>query len=219
VRAGGCGRGCGCWWMWMWAGRGGGARATLTAAPAASTAAAAAGRVGPGPRHLHRPGHAATRALRAGHQRDGGDPDAEGCAGPAGAAARAAGGPSAGSESASESTWPGKPCPGRPAAHPGPGRRRIRLSLRSMGLTSSGYPLAGPGGPTEPLYHWRLRMTGSGLHALRRNAGRWTRLGLRDLRGPRTPARPWKVPPAAGPDWAREPWAVRGQSSTWEQTC
>ena len=59
------------------------------------------------------------------------------------------------------------------------------MSVRSMGLTSSGHPRAGPGGPTGSLRHRRLRIVGSG-------------------RMPRD------APPAAGPIWARGPSAGRG---------
>jgi hypothetical protein len=56
---------------------------------------------------------------------------------------------------------------------------RTPLSVRSMGLTSSGHPRLGSGGPTEPLRHRR-----SAYYALPA-PGRM----LRD------------APPAAGPDW------------------
>jgi hypothetical protein len=42
------------------------------------------------------------------------------------------------------------------------------MSVRSMGLTSSGHPRPGSGGPTEPLRHRRLRIACSGQHAPRR---------------------------------------------------
>jgi hypothetical protein len=59
------------------------------------------------------------------------------------------------------------------------------MSVRSMRSTSSGHPRPGPGGPTELLGHRRLRIAGSGPHAPRRTAGRWNRLGLRAVSGPR----------------------------------
>jgi hypothetical protein len=58
-------------------------------------------------------------------------------------------------------------------------------SVRSMCLTSSGYPRPGSGGPTEPLRHQRLRMAGSGPHAPRRTASRRTSMGLQAVSGPR----------------------------------
>jgi hypothetical protein len=59
------------------------------------------------------------------------------------------------------------------------------MSIRSMGLTSSGHPRPGSGGPTGPLRHRRPRIADSGAHAPRRNACRRTRLGLRAVSGPR----------------------------------
>jgi hypothetical protein len=50
----------------------------------------------------------------------------------------------------------------RSLARLGPLVEPISLSARSMGLTSLGHPWAGPGGPTDPLRHRRLRMNGSG---------------------------------------------------------
>jgi hypothetical protein len=62
------------------------------------------------------------------------------------------------------------------------------MSVRSTGLTSSGHPRPGSGGPTEPLRrlrNWLLRIAGSGPHAPRRTAGRRTRMSLRAVSGPR----------------------------------
>jgi hypothetical protein len=39
------------------------------------------------------------------------------------------------------------------------------MSVMSVGLTSSGHPRPGSGGPTEPLRHRRLCIAGSGQHA------------------------------------------------------
>jgi hypothetical protein len=60
--------------------------------------------------------------------------------------------------------------------------RHTPMSVRSMGLTSSGHPRAGPGGPTGPLRHWRLRIVGSGRM-------------------------PLNAPPAVGPNRVRGPLA------------
>jgi hypothetical protein len=77
------------------------------------------------------------------------------------------------------------------------------MSVRSMGLTSSGHPRPGSGGPTEPLRHRRLRIAGSGPHAPRRTAGRRTRMGLRAVSGPRELRADARLeePPAARPFW------------------
>jgi hypothetical protein len=53
------------------------------------------------------------------------------------------------------------------------------MSVRSMGLTRWGNPRSGPSNPTNTTPSATLHdMTGSGPHALRRTAGRRTRLGL-----------------------------------------
>ncbi len=39
-------------------------------------------------------------------------------------------------------------------------------SLRIMGLTSLGHPLANSDGPTYPIHHWQLHTAGSGQHAM-----------------------------------------------------
>jgi hypothetical protein len=81
------------------------------------------------------------------------------------------------------------------------------MSVRSMGLTSSGHPRPGSGGPTEPLRHRRLRIAGSGPHAPRRTAGRRTRMGLRAVSGPRELRADARLeePPAARPLRAEGP--------------
>jgi hypothetical protein len=58
-------------------------------------------------------------------------------------------------------------------------------TLRSMGLTSSGHPRPGLGGPTETLRHQRLRSAGSGPHAPRRTASRRTSMGMQAVSGQR----------------------------------
>jgi hypothetical protein len=75
------------------------------------------------------------------------------------------------------------------------------MSVRSMGLTSTGHPRPGSGGPTEPLRHRRLRIAGSGPHAPRRTAGRRTSMGLRAVSGPRELRADARLeePPAARP--------------------
>ncbi len=77
------------------------------------------------------------------------------------------------------------------------------MSVRSMGLSSSGHPLAGSGGPTEPLRHRRLCIAGSGPHAPRRTDGRRTSMGLRAVSGPRELRADARLeePPAARPFW------------------
>ncbi len=88
----------------------------------------------------------------------------------------------------------------------------------------NGTPPAGPGGPTAPQRHKRLRTTGFvGQHA----AGRGTQLALRAVSGAGAAGLrlPPKVPMAAGSDWANLKGAVGGpkeeldiRADTWTST-
>jgi hypothetical protein len=88
-------------------------------------------------------------------------------------------------------------------------------SARSMGLTSSGHPRAGPGGLTDPLRHRRLRMSGSEPHAPdappAAGANRAVS-GPRELRVDACLGGCHRLPDPIGP---REPWAANISRRSW----
>jgi hypothetical protein len=85
------------------------------------------------------------------------------------------------------------------------------MSVRSMGLTSSGHPRPGSDGPNEPLRHQRLCSAGSGQHAPRRTASRRTSMG--DIMGLRSAGRER----AAGAAGRRPPRGASGCTTLWAE--